>query len=259
MLIDSHCHINDDMYINNPKDYVKKSNDNGVNVLLVVGYDLKSSEQALAIAEKFENVYAAVGIIPAEVKNAKKEDLSKIEELLSNKKVIAIGEIGLDYYWDKEENVKYSQREYFIYQIGLANKYNLPVSIHCRDAYEDLVKILKEHPVNKKGVIHCFSSSVEIANELIKLGYCLGFGGTSTFKNSVKVKEVLRTVNSKNYMLETDAPYLTPEPHRGKPNHSMYLKHIRDNAALLRNETPDQIEKDTTENFCRVFGIWKNK
>ena len=256
-MIDSHCHINDELYKENPLDYVKEAEKTGVFTFLVVGFDKTSSEDALNISNRIDSCYAAVGIHPSDVKKMKDGDLEAIKELAKNKKVIAIGEIGLDYYWDKDEDIKAQQREYFIKQINIANELNLPISIHCRDAIEDCLQILKENPVNKGGIMHCYAGSLEMAPEFIKLGFLLGFGGTVTFKNSVRPKEVSAHVPSNSYVLETDAPYLTPHPFRGKENHSKYLYLVRDQIAELRGISPEQVEKETTENFKRVFGIWK--
>ena len=255
MLIDSHCHINDPVYLKNPEQYVLEARQNNVSTMLVVGYDLKSSLDAIKIAEQFEDVYAAIGIIPAEVKNMKQGDLKEIEKLLSHKKVIAIGEIGLDYYWDKDDKLKREQKKVFIEQIRMANKHNLPVSIHCRDAYQDLLEILKLHKINKKGIIHCYSSSPEMAKEFYKLGYLLGLGGTVTFKNAVTPKAVAKEVPMDGFCLETDAPYLTPTPHRGELNHSKYLSFIRDEIANLKNVSPQEIEDVTTNHFKKAFNL----
>ena len=175
--------------------------------------------------------------------------------MLNNNKVIAIGEIGLDYYWDKEESVKQHQKEYFIKQIDLANRYNLPISIHCRDAYEDCLNILKAHPVKCGGVMHCYGGSKEMMPEFIKLGFYIGIGGTVTFKNAVKIKEVAASVPSDRYLLETDAPYLAPTPHRGEENQSMYIPLIRDQIAQLRNVDPKQVELETNNNFKTLFRL----
>ena len=256
-MIDSHCHINDELYKNNPAEYVKESEKAGVFQFLVVGFDEKSSEEAVKIANETNGCFAAVGIHPSDVKKAALDDLEKIKKLGSDKKVIAIGEIGLDYYWDKEEDVKVQQREYFIKQINIANELNLPISIHCRDAIEECLQILKENPVKRGGIMHCYAGSLEMAPEFIKLGFLLGLGGTVTFKNSVRPKEVAANIPSTSYVLETDAPYLTPHPYRGKENHSKYLYLVRDQIAELRGIGPEQVEKETTENFKRVFGVWK--
>ena len=254
-MIDSHCHINDELYKNNPAEYVKEAEKAGVFQFLVVGFDEKSSELALDIANKNKPCYAAVGIHPSDTKNAKQDDLEKIKELAKSEKAIAIGEIGLDYYWDKEETVRLQQKEFFKEQIKIANELDLPISIHCRDALEDCLQILKENPVKRGGIMHCYAGSLEMSREFIKLGFLLGFGGTVTFKNSIRPKEVAKNVPSNSYVLETDAPYLTPHPFRGKENHSKYLYLVRDQIAELRNISPEQVEKETTNNFKRVFGI----
>lgn len=256
-MIDTHCHINDELYKSNPEKYVNEAKLAGVTKFLVVGFDLKSSQEAVKISEQFDKCYAAIGIHPSDVKKTENKNIQKLKQLATSKKVIAIGEIGLDYYWDKEEAVQNEQREWFIKQIKLANELNLPISIHCRGAIEDCLKILKENPVLKGGIMHCYAGSVESAKEFIKLGFLLGFGGTVTFKNSVRPKEVISAIPSNSYVLETDSPYLTPHPFRGKENHSKYLYLIRDKIAELRNISSDQVEKESEDNFKRIFGIWK--
>ena len=183
----------------------------------------------------------------------KKNDLEIIEKLAQENKVLAIGEIGLDYYWDKDQKVRDQQKEFFIKQIDIANKYNLPISIHCRDALEDTLNILKSHKVNRGGVMHCYSGSWEMASEFIKLGFLLGIGGTCTFKNATKPQQNAANVPLNSFVLETDSPYLSPDPFRGKPNHSKYLIYIRNKIAELKNLTPEEIEKYSNENFKRVF------
>ena len=254
-MIDSHCHINDKAFSNLESEYVKEANEVGVSHFLVVGCDLEMSKKGVEIANNFDCCFAAIGIHPSDSKNAEKDDLNLIEQMVNNNKVIAIGEIGLDYYWDKEESVKEHQREYFIEQIDLANRYNLPISIHCRDAYEDCLSILKNHPVKKGGVMHCYGGSKEMMKEFLKLGFYIGIGGTVTFKNAIKIKEVVKVVPSDRYLLETDAPYLAPTPHRGEQNHSKYLSLIRDQIAELRNVSPNIVEKETNENFKRLFNL----
>ena len=254
-MIDSHCHINDNLYKENPEEYIKNAENSGVFQFLVVGFDKVSSIDAVNISKQFNGCYAAVGIHPSDIKKRKENDLEEIRKLAKDEKVIAIGEIGLDYYWDKDEAIKAEQRKYFIEQIKIANELDLPISIHCREAIDDCLQILKENPVKKVGIMHCFAGSVESAKEFIKLGFLLGFGGTVTFKNAVRPKEVVASVPSDSYVLETDAPYLTPDPHRGKENHSKYLYLIRNKIAELRGISPEQVEKETNENFKRVFKI----
>ena len=254
-MIDSHCHINDSLYIGNPAEYVKEAEKAGVFEFLVVGFDILSSIDAVNIAKQFKGCFAAVGVHPSDVKKIELKDLKQIEEIAKQDKVIAIGEIGLDYYWDKEEAAKDMQKEFFIKQIEIANKLDLPISIHCREAIDDCLQILKSNPVKRGGIMHCFAGSVESAKEFIKLGFLLGFGGTVTFKNAVRPKEVVASIPSTSYVLETDAPYLTPDPYRGKENHSKYLYLVRNKIAELRNVAPEQVEKETNENFKRVFKI----
>lgn len=251
-MIDSHCHINDKPFIDNPLEYINEAKSFGVNNFLVVGCNLKTSMEAVNIADKFSECYAAIGIHPSDAKHAGKNDLKEIEKLIS-KKVIAIGEIGLDYYWDKDEKIKELQRNYFISQIKLANKFNLPVSIHCRDAYGECLQILKENPVNKGGVMHAYAGSIELANEFIKLGFYFGFGGTVTFKNAHNIKSNCKAIPLDRILLETDSPYLTPVPYRGETNHSKYLSYIRDEIADIKNLSPEEVEKITTSNFEKLF------
>lgn len=255
-MIDSHCHINDKAFVSKESQYIKEAIDSGVATLLIVGCDYLSSLKAAEIAFVHKECYAAVGIHPTDSKYADEKDLERIEFLLQKEhKVIAVGEIGLDYYWEKDETIKEHQKEIFIKQIDLANKYNLPISIHCRDAYEDCLNIFKAHPVKRGGVMHCYGGSKEMMAEFIKLGFYVGIGGTVTFKNAVKIKEVAQAVPSDRYLLETDAPYLAPTPHRGEENHSKYLFFIRDQIALLRNTSPEQVDEETTKNFRTLFGL----
>lgn len=252
-MIDSHCHINDPSFKDHPEEYINLAKSAGIAEFLVVGYDEKSSRIAVNIAKKYHECFAAVGIHPSDVKRMKKGDLEAIEELAKNERVLAIGEIGLDYYWDKDKEIQDQQKEFFIKQIDIANKLNKPISIHCRDAYEDCYEILKSHPVNKGGVMHCYGGSPEMAKMFIKLGFVLGFGGTLTFKNARKPKEVIESISEKDYILETDAPYLAPDPYRGKQNHSKYLYLVRDKIAELKGVSIEEVDRQSTENFNRIF------
>jgi len=257
-MIDSHCHINDEAFLNHPEQYITEAIKAGVTDFLIVGYDLKSSRIAVDFATKLQHSYAAVGIHPSEAKAMKETDLIEIERLLQNEHVICVGEIGLDYYWDKDKTIQNLQKEIFIKQIDLANKYNKPISIHCREAIEECYKILKKHPVNCSGIMHCFAGSKEMAQKYIKLGFKIGVGGTLTFKNSVKPKEVIQSISSEDYVLETDAPYLAPHPYRGQQNHSKYLYLVRDAVCFLRGESIEKVEHDSTYNFKKIFNLWKN-
>lgn len=255
MLIDSHSHLNHEDFINDTDQYIKECEEVNVKAFLCVSWDLKSSIYALNIANKYKNVYAAIGVHPSDVKKMKEDDFNKIESLISNKKVVAIGEIGLDYYWEKDINEKNKQKDYFIKFINLANKYNLPVSIHSRDAINDTYEILKNNPVNKGGVLHCYPSGKEYVDRFITLNFYFGIGGVVTFKNSRVLKEAVNVIPLDRILLETDAPYLTPVPYRGLPNHSKYLPFIAKEVANLRNIPVEIIEEKTCENFEKLFSV----
>ncbi len=254
-MIDSHCHINDPAFRDDPAKYVKEAKEAGVDTLIVIGYDLASSIDAVNIANDFDGVFAAVGVHPSDVKKMGKDDLKEIETLLKNEKVIAIGEIGLDYHWDKDEVIRKRQIHYFETQIALANKHHLPIIIHSRDAINDTLQVLTNHKVHKGGIIHCYAGSKEMVPSFAKLGFICGIGGVVTFKNSVTIKEVVKHIDSSLYVLETDAPYLAPTPHRGELNHSKYLSLIASEMALIRNEDVSEIIKNSDSNFKRIFKI----
>ena len=254
-MIDSHCHINDEAFSKNPAEYVKEAEKAGVFQFLVVGCNRESSEQAVEISNQNRGCFAAVGIHPSDAKFAKEGDLERIKELGKDKSVIAIGEIGLDYYWDKDEEVKKQQKEYFKKQIQIANELSLPISIHCRDAIEDCLQILKENPVKMGGIMHCYAGSFESAKDFIKLGFLLGFGGTVTFKNSVRPKEVVANIPSNSYVLETDAPYLAPVPYRGKRNESAYISYTLQRLAEVYECPPERVDEITTATAKRLFSL----
>lgn len=254
-MIDSHCHINDPIYASSSEQYVKESFDNGITSLVVVGYDLASSQLAVDIANKYDGVFAAVGIHPSDVKKAKNNDLKEIEKLIANPKVIAIGEIGLDYHWDKDENVQKEQIRYFELQIHLANKHKLPIMIHCRDAYGECLEVLKKHSPKYGGIMHCYAGSLEMVKDFAKFNLLFGFGGVVTFKNAIKVKDIVKNIDEKLFVLETDAPYLTPTPYRGELNHSKYLILIAKEIANLRSTSVEQVIASSDANFKRIFKI----
>ena len=207
MYIDTHCHLTSEDY--DDIDLVIKENiDNNVSKIIVSGCDMESIKEGLILSKKYPSIYLTLGFHPSEVNNY---DLDYLKEALNNPKVVGLGEIGLDYHYGKEDIDK--QKELFRKQLDIATELNIPVVIHSRDATKDTINILKEY--NLKGVIHCFSGSLETAKEYIKMGYILGIGGVVTFKNS-KLYKVVEGVSLENIVLETDSPYLTPEPDRGK-------------------------------------------
>jgi len=251
MIIDTHCHIFDKKFDGIREDVIKEASDMNVKKLIVVGYDKETSIKACEIADKYDFCYATIGLHPSEVLKENDEDLHWIEELVKKDKVVAIGEIGLDYYWDK--SFIDEQKKYFEKQIKLAKKYNLPIIVHCREAINDCYNILKDKDI--KGVMHCFSSSYEMAKEFIKKGFYLGIGGVVTFKNSKDIKKIAAECDINYLLSETDCPYLAPEPFRGKVNHPGYTKFVVAKIAELRNENLKDIEKKLYNNACNLFGI----
>lgn len=256
MIFDTHIHLNDNKIYENLDFYIQDALNKGVKKFLCVGYDLESSKIAIEIANKYHEVYASIGIIPTEYKQYNDDSINNLRKLMDkSNKIVAIGEIGLDYYWEKEESVRTLQKKIFIEQIELANELNLPISIHCRDAYKDTLDILKEHTCIKKGIMHCFSGSLESAKEFIKLGYLIAFGGVLTFKNSIKTKEVLQNIDLKDVVFETDAPYLAPTPFRGKINIPSYIVETVKYASSLLNCPKETLEDITYKNSLGILNI----
>lgn len=251
-MIDTHTHINMIEGLTTDE-VVQNAISFGVEKLLVPSAYPKDIEEVMELVEKYDNVYGMLGVHPSEVKDWTDDLIDKIKELSKNPKIVAIGEIGLDYYWDKSFNDL--QKEVFTKQIKLANELNLPISIHDREAHKDTFDILKEHNNGSKIVMHCFSGSVEFAKECIKEGYYIALGGVVTFKNAVKMKEVAENIPLEYLLLETDAPYLTPVPFRGKENQPAYVKYVAEEIAKIRGISFEEIDKTTTENAKRVFGL----
>jgi len=255
MLIDSHSHLNHEDFINNIDQYIKESTEVNVKAFLCVGWDLKSSIDAVNIANKYKNVYAAIGVHPSDIKKMKTDDFGKIEELINNSKVVAVGEIGLDYYWEKDVEERKKQKDYFVRFINLANKHNLPVVIHSRDAINDTYEILNNNKVIRGGVMHCYPAGKEYVNRFVQLNFYFGIGGVVTFNNAKTLKEAVNAMPLDRIILETDSPYLTPVPFRGTSNHSKYLPYIAKEVANLRNISLEIIEKQTCENFYKLFAV----
>lgn len=256
MIFDTHIHLNAEEYEENLPSLLNEAKVKGVTTFLCVGWDIASSKKTVEIANSFDNVYAAIGIIPTSIDNFSQENILFLEKLAKeNNKVIAIGEIGLDYYWEKDIEVRNKQKELFIKQIELANKLNLPVSLHIRDAYGDTLEILKEHKVEKAGIAHCYSGSLETAREFIKLGFKIAFGGVLTFKNSKVSKEVFLGISLDDVVFETDAPYLTPVPYRGKMNRPEYIYETVKYAAGLRNISQEELEDISYKNALKSLHV----
>lgn len=250
MYIDSHCHLSKEYY-DSLDEIVNKAKEKNVNTLIISGCDKNGILEGLDIINKYDNIYMTIGFHPSEANLTTEEDLIWLENLIKeNDKIIAVGEIGLDYYWVKDN--KELQRDLFRRQLDIATRLNLPVVIHSREATQESYDILKEY--NLKGIIHCYSGSLEMAKEYIKLGYKIGIGGVVTFKNTNLV-DVVKEIDLKDITLETDSPYLAPTPYRGKQNSPEYIPLIAEKIAEIKNITKEEVGKTTTNNVKELFNI----
>lgn len=250
MFIDTHMHIGDDFGVE-PDLYVKNATDAQVEVLIASFCEKDDIMLSTKFVEKYKNLYACIGYHPEVSNKIVEKDYEILEEMVKNNpKIVAIGEIGLDYYWNKDNKDK--QREVFCKQLEIAEKLKLPVVIHSRDSINETYEILKKYKVS--GVIHCFSGSLEMAKKFISLGFLLGIGGVVTFKNS-KLFEVIEKLELTNIVLETDSPYLTPEPNRGKTNESSNIFYIAQKISEIKNIPLENVAKITTENAIRTFDL----
>ena len=252
---DSHAHYNDEKFNEDREELIKEIYKDEITKMVTVGYDIESSKKAVEIAEKYEFMYATCGISPNDVQNVDIDSqILALSELLDNKKIVAIGEIGLDYYWNKEN--KELQKKYFIKQIELANKYELPIVIHTREAVMDTINIVKnEIEVKKKGIFHCCPFNPYLIEEAIKLGFYISFAGPVTFKNAKHAEEAIKLVPLEKLLIETDSPYLAPEPKRGTRNDSRNVKYIAQKIAEVKQVELDEIAKRTYENAKKIFNI----
>lgn len=251
MYFDTHVHLNSEQLYNNHEMFIQKAIENQVEYMVVVGYDIDSSKKAIELANKYDCIYAAVGIGPNDCLDTTKRELEIIDKYLKEPKVVAVGEIGLDYYWD--EVPKERQLEIFQMQIDLAKKHNKPVVIHCRDAYEDTYKTLEQN--GHRGILHCYSGSVEMAKRFVELGYYISLAGPVTFKNARVSKDVAANIEIKDLLIETDCPYLTPHPFRGKLNEPANVVYIAQEIAVLKNMEIENVARATTFNAKKIFGI----
>ena len=250
-IFDTHAHYDDERFDEDRDELLSSLFESSVSHIVNCGCDLKSSLTTIALAEKYENLYAAVGVHAHEASEYTAEDLAKIAALYEHKKVVAVGEIGLDYYYDFSPRER--QIEVFRRQIKLANELDLPVIIHDREAHEDTLNILKE--LRPKGVVHCFSGSVEMAREILKLGLYIGLGGAVTFKNAVKPVEVAKEVPLDRLLLETDAPYMTPVPFRGKRCDSAHIAYTAERIAEVKGMDVQELIDVCNENAGRLFKL----
>ncbi|WP_316572783.1 TatD family hydrolase [Neobacillus sp. YIM B06451] len=254
MLIDTHAHLNAEQYEEDIEEVIARAIENGVEKMVVVGFDRPTIEKAIELAETHDFIYACVGWHPVDAIDMTDEDLSWIEELAAHPKVVALGETGLDYHWDKSP--RDIQKEVFRKQIRLAKKVKLPIVIHNREATADIVQILKEENASEVGgIMHCFSGSVEIAKQCVEMNFYISLGGPVTFKNAVKPKEVAAALPLDKLLVETDCPYLTPHPHRGKRNEPSYVRLVAEEISRIKGIPFEDVAKATTENAMRLFGI----
>ena len=256
MLFDSHAHLTDNRFDSDRKDVIEKAIQAGISGIINPGACMKSSEASVELSKEYDLIYAAVGIHPHDAKEAKEADYDKLRCWLQNEpKVIAVGEIGLDYYYDFSP--KDVQREVFIRQLQLAKETGLPVIIHNRDSHGDMMEILRREARGVKGVLHCYSGSVEMARELLQMGFYLSFAGPLTYKNAAKLPDVVKEVPLERILIETDCPYLTPQPYRGKRNEPSYVRFVAEKIAELKGKSWQEVAETTKENTLLLFNIKK--
>ncbi|KAB3537808.1 TatD family deoxyribonuclease [Alkaliphilus pronyensis] len=254
MLFDSHAHLDDARYNKDLDEIIESAKNNGLRHILNPGADLTSSVKAVNIAEKYDMVYAAVGVHPHDVKDMDESTLVVLRSLTNKQKVVAIGEIGLDYYYN--HSPREVQKEWFIKQVELAKEVELPVIIHDRDAHKDVFDIVKKYNLGKTGcVMHCYSGSLELAKEYVKQGVYISLAGPLTFKNAKKTHEVAKEIPLEWLLVETDSPYLTPVPYRGKRNEPAYVKYVVEAIAEAKSLNYNEVAEKTSNNAINFFRI----
>lgn len=255
MLIDSHAHLDDERFKGDTESIIENFENDNLELVVNIGADLRSSINSVELAKKHDRIYATVGVHPHSVKEMDLKMLDELKELAKEEKVVAIGEIGLDYYYDNSP--RDTQKTWFREQIKLAKELDLPISVHSREATKDTFDIISEEAKDGKlrGVIHCFSDSVEIAREYIKLGFYISLGGPVTFKNAKMPKEVAKEVPLDRLLVETDSPYLTPEPHRGKRNEPKNVRYVAETIANLKEMSFEKLMNITNKNTKDLFNI----
>ena len=260
-LFDSHAHYNDEKFDNDRKEIIEQTLKNGVSNFIVAGYNIESSKKALNIVKEYKELYSIVGISPNDIENIKEDkdintnilEIEKIIKTDENRKIVAVGEIGLDYYWNKEN--KELQKIIFKKQIELANKYNLPIVIHTRDAINDTLEIIKNNEVKNRGIFHCCPLNRELVKEALKLGYYISLSGVVTFKNAKNANEIIEMIPENRILIETDSPYLAPEPVRGTRNNCMNVKYVAEKIGKIKNKTLEEIADITNKNTKTIFKI----
>ena len=256
MIFESHAHYDDSKFDDDREELLSSMQENGIEKIINIGCSIESCKSTLELTKQYPFVYGAMGIHPSDIGDLNEDTFLWLREQVKKEKVVAVGEIGLDYYWDKEEEVQKNQRIWFRRQLELAKESNLPVIIHSRDAAADTMEIMKEAYVQGiKGVIHCFSYSKEQAQEYVKMGYYIGVGGVVTFKNGKKLKSVVEAIPLTSIVLETDCPYLAPEPNRGKRNESAYIQYVAEEIARLKGISVEEVLAQTEINAKQVYQL----
>ena len=253
MIFDSHAHYDSEQFEKDREEVLSSMQENGVGTIVNCAADWDSVTEVVDLANEYPFVYAAVGLHPDEVGCLDEERFAYLKEQCQKEKVVAVGEIGLDYYWEKESHEL--QKQWFIRQLALARELDLPVIIHSRDAAADTLEIMQRYAQGLRGVIHCFSYSKELAREYVKMGFFIGIGGGVTFKNGKKLKEIVEETPLRQILLETDCPYLAPVPYRGKRNSSLYLPYVAQEIASLKGISYEEVVAQTEQNGKRLFRI----
>jgi len=256
---DSHSHYNDEKFNEDREQLILDTYKDGITKFVCVGYNIQSSLDSLEMSKKYDFIYSICGISPNDIPQSEQElwkDIEKISKIVTqnnDKKLVAIGEIGLDYYWNKEN--KELQKQAFIKQIELANELKLPIVIHSRDASVDTIEVLKTNPVHKKGIFHCCQLNQEMIRQALELGYYISFAGPITFKNAKSAEDCVKMVPMDKILIETDSPYLSPEPNRGKRNDSRNVKFVAQKVADIKGLSLEEVAKITYGNAMKIFEI----
>ncbi|MBZ4665601.1 TatD family hydrolase [Mahella sp.] len=253
MLIDTHAHLDDARFDEDREHVIQQIRQDGLDCVINPGADMVSSRKAVELAHAYEFIYAAVGVHPQDAEHLNDVDLAELERLAKDDRVVAIGEIGLDYHYD--EPGRDVQKVCFESQLKLADRAGKPVIIHDRDAHGDMMNILKSRGKNQKGVLHCFSGSVEMAEECLKLGFLISFTGNITFKNARRLIDVVKAIPIELIMIETDSPYLSPEPHRGQRNYPGNVRYVAEKIADIKGMQYDDVVRITGHNAVKLFGL----
>ena len=253
--IDTHTHLNDKKFLGQEAEVIARAQMAGVTRLINFGDTMASSERAVELSREFEGVFAGVGIHPEEAFPMTSADDDQLAAWTEEERVAAIGEIGLDYYWEKDQDKRLLQQEIFIRQLDLARQLHLPVCIHDREAHGDTLAILKKEAKGIRGVLHCFSGSLEMAREVLKMDWFLGVDGPLTYKNAAKLPEIVQALPLERLLIETDAPYLAPVPMRGKQNEPAFVKYVAEKVAELKNLPLEDVANQTTLNAIELYGI----